>query len=417
MSDKRIVIVGAGLAGLSCALRLQELGVGCRILEKSECVGGRVRTHVVDGYRMDRGFQVLLTAYPRTQQTVDYGALELKAFHPGAQIRFNGKFHTLGDPSRRPSDMLATLFSPVGTLRDKTRMLHLRDKISEGSIAQLMARPEVTTQQRLREYGFFDKMIQQFFRPFLGGIFLEPALITSSRKFEFVMRMFSQGEAALPRLGMQAIPQQILNELKTDSLRTGCPVKSIEAHGVDTCRVTLESGERVAAEIVVLATTELEAARLQCKPVSVRSASATCLYYAAGCSPVRGPWLVLNGDRAGPINNLCVPTELHATYAPPGKSLVSVTVLGVSDNEARLEQQVRAQLVDWYGEVAAEWRHLRTYAVPEALTLQEPPSLEVVKKPVRISATLFACGDYLSVTSIEGAIASGIRCADEICPK
>jgi hypothetical protein len=178
--------------------------------------------------------------------------------------------------------------------------------------------------------------------------------------------------------------------------------------------VTLQSGSRVAAGVVILATPELEAARLQSNPGSVRSACVTCLYYSADKAPVRGPWLVLNGEDKGPINNLCVPTELHPGYAPPGKSLISVTVLGVAHDELHLERDVRLQLVDWFGEKAYQWNHLQTYSIPEALTLQEPPALATVRKPVKISDSLFTCGDYISITSIEGAISSGIRCADAV---
>ena len=252
-------------------------------------------------------------------------------------------------------------------------------------------------------------MLKQFFRPFLGGIFLEPNLVTSSRKFEYVFRMFSQGEAALPALGMQAIPQQMLNRLHSDSVRTASPVSK-----VDVQRVTLESGEEIAAAAVVLATAPLDAARLRNQHQDARSAAVTCLYYSADRSPVNGAWLVLNGDASGPVNNLCVPTELHRSYAPAGKSLVSVTVLGVSEDEAALESEVRKQLTGWYGKEVTEWKHLRTYAIPEAVTLQEPPSLATVKKPVQLSSRLFVCGDYLSITSIEGAISSGIRAADAV---
>ncbi len=384
--------------------------MSCQVFEKSDCVGGRVRTHVVDGYRMDRGFQVLLTSYPVTEQTVDYAELELKSFYSGAQIRLNGQFHKLGDPTRRPADALASLLAPIGTFADKTRILHLRRRVTEGTMEQLMAKPEVTTEQRLREYGFSSKMVQQFFRPFLGGIFLEPDLVTSSRKFEFVMRMFTKGEAALPKLGMQAIPQQLVNRLHSDVLNTGTGVKSIDNDGLIT-----DAGERIKADVVVLSTSQAEAARLlQSEDGPIRNAAVTCLYYSADKSPVRGPWLVLNGDGRGPINNLCVPTELHPTYAPPGKSLVSVTVLGVPDDLFQLQIQVRRQLQDWYGKEAERWQHLRTYAIAEALTLQGPPALEVVKKPLKLSERLFACGDYLSITSIEGAIASGIRCGDQV---
>ncbi len=409
MAQKQILIVGAGLAGLSCALKLQALGIECQIIEKSDCVGGRVRTYVVDGYRLDRGFQVLLTAYPRTQQTVDYGALELKSFYPGAQVRYKGKFHTVGDPTRRPSDALSTMLAPIGTIADKVRILPLRRRVTSGSLRDLLGRPEVTTEQRLREDGFSPKMIQQFFRPFLGGIFLEPNMVTSSRKFEFVMRMFSQGEAALPKLGIQAIPQQMANRLKPGVLQMGCGVRSIESGGV-----TLESGIRMAADIIVLATEELEAARLHREEKNIRSACVTCLYYASDHSPVKGRWLVLNGEATGPINNLVVPTELHPSYAPPGRSLISATVLGVVDDEVQLEHQVRTQLVDWYGSQALAWRHLRTYSISEALSLQSPPALNIIRKSSRRSESLFACGDYLSITSIEGAIASGIRCAEEL---
>jgi phytoene dehydrogenase-like protein len=379
------------------------------VLEKSDCVGGRVRTHVVDGYRMDRGFQVLLTAYPKTQQTVDYGALELRSFHSGALVRHNGKFHTLGDPTRHPADAIPTLLAEIGTFSDRVRMLHLRDRVTEVSMKELLDRPEVTTQQRLREYGFSDKMIRQFFRPFLGGIFLEPNLVTSSRKFEYVFRMFSTGDAALPALGIQAIPQQMLNRLKLDCVRTASPVETIADD-----HVILDNGGRIECSAVVLATAPLEAARLRDRHENVRSACVTCFYYSADRSPVTGPWLVLNGDSTGPINNLCVPTELHPNYAPPGKSLVSVTVLGVSDDEAQLEFEVRKQLTDWYGQEVSRWRHLRTYPIPEALTLQEPPLLQAVRKPVQWSKHLFVCGDYLSITSIEGAISSGIRAADAV---
>jgi hypothetical protein len=358
---------------------------------------------------MDRGFQVLLTAYPRTQETIDYGALELKAFHSGAQVRMNGKFYTLGDPLRHPGDAMATLLAPIGSLSDKTRMLHLRDKVTELSVANLLERPEVTTDQRLREFGFSEKMVRQFFKPFLGGIFLEPNLVTSSRKFEFVFRMFSMGEAALPTLGIQAIPQQLLNRLRPDVVRTATPVREIN----DDC-VVLENGGRVDYSAVVIATAPLEAARLRGRSEDFRNASVTCLYYSADRSPVKGPWLVLNGEGSGPINNLCVPSELHANYAPAGKSLVSVTVLGVSEDEARLEAEVRKQLSEWYGEEVSKWRHLRTYAIPEALIMQEPPALETVKKPVQLSVRTFLCGDYLSITSIEGAISSGLRAADAV---
>jgi phytoene dehydrogenase-like protein len=408
MAASPVVIIGAGLAGLSCALRLQEKGVDFTLLEASDYAGGRVRTDVENGFRLDRGFQVLLTAYPQTARTLHYPPLQLRSFHAGAIVRSRDYFYTLADPTREPGEAFPTLFAPVTTFADKLRILRLRQRVCGPSLERVLAHPETTTLQRLRELKFSDKMIFEFFRPFLGGIFLETDLITSSRKFEFVFRMFSLGHAALPAVGMEAIPQQMAKRLKPGLLRTQSRVTGMDASGV-----TLASGEKIDYRKVVIATNEGEAFRLLQQPTQYRTTAVTCLYYSATHTPVKGPWLVLNGDGSGPINNLCVPTELHRSYAPRGLSLVSVSVLHPAyRSRPDLEGLVRSQLMAWYGDEVSKWHHLRTYHIDEALPLQEPPGLSPVEKPVRLSERLFWCGDHAGIVSIEGAIASGIRAAD-----
>lgn len=404
------VIIGAGLAGLSCALRLQEKRIECLLLEASDAPGGRVRTDVVDGYRLDRGFQVLLTAYPRTQQVLDYGALRLKNFIPGALVRFNDGFHRVADPLRQPSAALSTLFAPVATLADKWRLLRLRDSVCSPPLPAVLGRAEVTTLQRLRKYGFSNRFLDSFFKPFLGGIFLEPELVTSSRKLDFVFRMFAVGHAALPAFGMQSIPEQMALRLRPDILRLNSRVQSL-----DGGTVQLATGESITAEGVVIATEHREALRLLGQQVQEPGLSVTCLYYAARASPIAGPWLVLNGESAGPINNLCVLTDVQSSYGPAGTSLISVTVLDPT-YQARgdIEQAVRSQLTRWYGDRVSSWRHLRTYRIANALPLQEPPLLSPIEKPVKLSERVFICGDHTGIASIEGAILSGIRVADAI---
>ena len=408
--DTTVVVVGAGLAGLSCALRLQERGLTCTLLEAAQTVGGRVRTDIENGFRLDRGFQVLLTAYPQTSRTLDYSSLQLATFCSGALVRSKGRFARLADPTREPLDALATALEPAIGYADKVRILKLVSHVCAPSLERVLDRPEVTTLARLKELGFSDGVIRAFFKPFLGGIFLEDELATSSRKFEFVFRMFSLGEAALPKAGMQAIPEQLASRLKTGTLQTGSRVTAIENGAV-----YLDDGESFSCDRIVWATDQAAAATLLHRPFRNRVAAATCLYFAAAESPVNGPWLVLNGAGRGPVNNLCVPTELHRGYAPEGLSLISVTVIDPAYRTAPdLEAQVREQLTAWYGASVSRWQYLRSYGIEHALPIQEPPLLSPVEKPVKLSDQLYICGDYTAIASIEGAISSGIRAADAV---
>jgi phytoene dehydrogenase-like protein len=402
MAKTDVVIVGGGLAGLCCALHLQQHSVECVVLEGGDRPGGRVRTDEVDGFLLDRGFQVLLTAYPEARRMLDYEALLLAFYEPGALVRAEGSFHRIADPMRDWTAALSTLAAPVGTLADKMRILKLRSGETVGDA-------EISTIDALRQHGFSSEIIERFFRPFFRGIFLEPDLATSERKFAFIFQMFSTGHAALPAHGMQAIPDQLASRLQRGTLRTGARVESI-GEG----EVRLESGEAIACDAVVLAVEQPECARLTNGAVAAGTACATtCLYFDAPEPPVRGSWLVLNGDGRGPVNNLSVPSEVHASYAPAGRALVSVSVLG---NAPRgIEDAVRAQLTEWYGRVTVEqWRLLRTVPVRYALPLQAPPALTPVEKPSRLGQSLFVCGDHREIASIQGAMASGRRAAEAI---
>ena len=173
-----VIVVGGGLAGLCCALRLHQEGIRFLLIEASDGVGGRMRTDRAEGFLLDRGFQVLLTAYPEAQRVLDYKALDLHYFYPGAMVRFGGKFHKVADPWRHPLEALRGAVSPVGTFGDKMKVGRLRRKTLEGPVEGLFSRPETTTLKALQDLGFSEKMIDRFFRPFLGGVFL-----TGSWKF------------------------------------------------------------------------------------------------------------------------------------------------------------------------------------------------------------------------------------------
>ena len=405
----KVIIVGAGLAGLCCARRLQERGIASVLLEASDGVGGRIRTDIVEGFRLDRGFQIFLTSYPEAQALLDYPALQLQPFLPGALVRHQGRFHELTDPWRRPFAAVRSLWSPIGSLADKLKVARFRFRSLRGTIEERFRDPETTSLQALQDAGFSSSMIERFFRPFLGGIFLDRELNTSSRMLSFVFRMFSLGSACLPAEGMEAIPRQLAAKLPSDSIRLGARVVRIQPGSV-----TLATGEELHAPAVVVAVEGRAAAELLGDSISSAGQGTTCLYFSATQPPLDQPILVLNGEGRGPINNLCVPTVAAPTYGPGEQSLVSVTVLGISNSPDQLLADVRTQLEEWFGAAVKQWRHLRTYAIPYALPTQAPPALSIPERPVPWQPGIYVCGDHRDNASIQGAMVSGRRAADAV---
>jgi len=405
-----VLIIGAGLAGLACAREATRLGVSCSVLEASDAVGGRARTDVVDGFLLDRGFQVFLTAYPETQRMLDYPALQLHSFAPGALVRFEGRFHRVVDPWRRPQSALSSLVSPIGSFSDKLRVALLRLRVTGRPLENLFQSPETSTIDFLRDYGFSAKMVERFFRPFFGGIFLERELETSSHMLEFVFRMFSLGDAALPASGMGAMAEQLRSHLPADSVRFAQKAVEVRPDGV-----TLASGEEIKARIVVVATDQAAATRLLPEMPRLAFRSTSCFYFAAEKPPITEPMLVLNGDGQGPVNNVCVPSVVAPSYAPSGSHLVSATVVGNSRvGGDELLAAVRTQLAEWFGRDVLGWRHLRTDWIPQALPEQTLASGGAGAKETLVGPGLYVCGDHRDTASINGALASGRRVAEAI---
>lgn len=423
-----VTIVGAGLAGLACGQVLAESGVDFQILEATDRVGGRVRTDYLNGYTLDHGFQVLLTAYPACQQLLDYESLRLRPFDPGALVRIGGKFHVLGDPWRKPSQALMTALAPVGTLGDKLRVGKLRAICRSGSLDELYNRPPQETHLRLSELGFSKAMIDNFFRPFFGGVFLEQELSTSSRMMEFVFRMFSSGSVVLPADGMAAIPRQLADSLPRGSIRLNESVARLETEGV-----RLSDGRLVESKQTVLATESAAIAALlgQRFPVEEfanRNWEKTyCIYFSADQAPRKEKLLMLRGDDStGPLINVSVISNAAPEYAPQGKSLISVSIAtnrfdGLANGLANgLPEAQFAKVIDqlrsWFGEQVGDWRHLRTYSIPYALPRQGTEDLATVVRSVQPWGATgpLCCGDHRETSSIQGAMNSGMRAANAV---
>jgi len=407
MSEPDVLIIGAGLAGICCARTLDRHGVGFRILEASDGVGGRVRSDRQDGFILDRGFQVLLTAYPEALDQLDYDALRLRPFLAGAIIRYHGHFVRLSDPAREPGALLNNLFTPVGTLFDKYRLWKLRFDVSHASIEDLFEAPDSSTLQALRQRGFSDRMIETFFKPLFGGILLDSKLTASSRLFQFVFKMLTEGDVALPAEGIGAIPAQLAKELPESAIQLNTRVRSA-LRG----EVVLESGDALQARAVVVATEGAEAARLLGLGHAINSRSVSALYFAAKEPPLEEPILVLNGGSRGPINHLCVPNLVQPSYAPPGDWLISATVLGwPTSDDKLLVNTVRTQLRRWYGLVAQEWRLVRLYRIQQAHPVVYPMDWQ---QEQRLDAGLYYCGDHRATPSFQGAMESGRRAAEAV---
>ena len=374
------------------------------VVEASDAVGGRVRTDIVDGFQLDRGFQVMLTAYPELQNQVDLRALDLRPFDPGALVWINGKGHVVSDPFRKPKTLLATTFAPIGTVFDKARIVALRTRVLRKKSPALLAGQDVSTDVALRAFGFSATIINRFFRPLFGGIQLDPHLATSRRMFDVIFKSLSEGESVLPSRGMQALPLQLASRLSEGTIRLNTRVSEILGSSV-----VLDSGEIISARAVVVATDGPTASSLLGLP-RVDSRKVGCVYFSADTPPTDEKLVVLDGTGNGPVLNVAVLSNIAPSYAPANKHLIVAALPGVTDGS--LEAKSRDQLRSWWGPQVDTWKHLRTYVIDHGGPVQQPPFSP--KQRVNLGNGQFVCGDHRDTGSIQGAMYSGRRCGEAV---
>ncbi|MFI8068733.1 NAD(P)/FAD-dependent oxidoreductase [Streptomyces sp. NPDC086033] len=446
-----VVIVGAGVAGLSAAHRLTSQGVTVAVLEAAPCVGGRMSTEKVDGFRLDRIGQLLSTAYPELRLAPGLDGLVLRPFAPGVLLHGDGRHHRVDAPagarsargalhavralasaprgmpgprlvaaSRRAASRRATFrvlpgqgtasraaraTAPLGGAVDQARLGAALTRYSTVPVERLLARPELPAGQALAARGLPARTIDGFLRPLLAALLCDPALTTSSRCADLALRAFAGGRLCVPEGGAETLPELLAQTLPAGTVHTGVRVTSVATTSVTTA----EHGE-IRCRAVLLATDARAAAELLPGLRVPDFHPVTVVHHTTEEPPRTGTALLLDADRGGPVAHTAVISEVDPSRAPSGRALISSTVLGTPP--ADLETAVRTHLARLYGIPTHRWETLAVHHTPEAVPAMPAP--HDLRRPVRLLAGLYVCGDHRDTSTVQGALHSAHRAATAI---
>ncbi len=408
-SKQNVGIIGAGVSGLIAAKVFEDYGISPTILEASDRVGGRVKTDIVDGYQLDHGFQVLLTHYPAAKKHLDLPALELQEFLPGSQIFYKGGATVIGDAFRKFGFLFPTIFSFAGSFGDKLKVLKLNKVLKKKSLEAIFSEEEKTTLHYLQDFGFSEKMIHRFFKPFFTGIFLETELKTSSRMFEFVYKMFGEGLAALPKGGIEKIPQQLAQQLKSTEILFNTKVEKVAGESVH-----LQGGEVLAFDYIVIATEPSQLISNMSNQETVWKSCQT-LYFTSPERFISKPMIGLIADETSLINNIFYHNSL-ATEQKGNQELLSVTVVkenNLSDED--LVKRVQQDLEKYCGITKTSF--LKLYHIPKSLP--DLPNLQYSLAPseTMLTHSVFLAGDTQLNGSLNAAMLAGESAAKGVLEK
>ncbi len=403
--DGDVLVVGAGLAGLECARSLARRGLHVSVLEASDGVGGRVRTDVVDGYLVDRGFQVINPSYPALRSFVDLAELDLRPFDAGLGVRTHDGIRVLADPRRAPGRTVATLRSGFLDVRE---LAHLARWVAPalGPVSRLLTADDVTLRASLATAGVDGRLWHEALEPFLAGVLAERDGTSSAAFVRLLVRSFLLGTPGVPREGVGALPRQLARSLQ---VRLETPVRSVATrHGgieVRTDDGTLRS------RAVVVATDPVTAGRLT--PVTSPAMKGLLTSWFATDTP---PWsealILVDGRRSGPVVNTAVMTLAAPSYAPPGRHLVQASCLLPPGADAPSDAEIRRHVTELYGRDVSSWQQVARHEIRDAVTAQPAPL--AVRQPVALGDGLFVCGDHRDTASIQGALVSGHRTASAV---
>lgn len=395
--DHDVIVIGAGLAGLTAARHLaaSSSAPDVAILEASDAVGGRVRTDVVDGFKVDRGFQVLNPAYPALKSEVDLGRLDLHPFGRGVAVRRADGLSVVADPTRHPTTLPGTL---AGPWRSPRALAGLARWVA-GSGGERLA-------DSLDAAGVTGALRDDLIDPFLTGVLLDSSGDTPASFARWMVRYFGLGTPSLPGQGMAALPALLAEPVRA-RITLNDPVDAVE-RTADGWRVSSAHGSRT-ARVVLVAADPGSASRLAGLPPAAMRGCVTW-WFAADEAPSDSTMLHLHpagGTASNGVINTAVISNVAPSYAPPGSHLISAVTLDDSS-----EAIVRAQLATIYGCSTAAWRVVAHQVIADSLPVVAEPRAD--GSPARVSAGLYVAGDHRAHASIQGALVSGLRAADEL---
>ena len=402
-----VVVVGAGLAGLRCAQALTEAGRDVVVLEAADVVGGRIRTERIDGFLVDRGFQLLNPAYPAVRRWVDVDALGLQPFGAGVAARTETGLAVLGHPLREPALLPQTLRAVVRRPREVAALARwaaplMRPRRGTSLEEVIGSRPDVDRRTALDAAGL-DGLLRRVVDRFFAGVLLEDDGSTADRFAKLLTWMFASGVPALPRTGMTALPVQVAATLG-DRVHLGERVHAVTGTSVGTDAGTWT------ADHVVVATGAAAAAALTTVPVTPTKGVVT-MWWAAPEAPDTD-LLHVDARRTptGPLVNAAVVSRAAPSYAPPGRHLIEGSAL-MGPGRDTDEASMRRHAGDLIGADTRAWDVVVRHEVPDALPVQPAPY--VSRQPLRVGDVI-VCGDHRDTGSIQGALVSGQRAAEAI---
>ena len=380
------VVIGAGLAGLSAALTLQDAGAEVTVLDSSDRPGGRVASDLIDGFILDRGFQLLNLNYPEVKRWGINQELDFRQAPRSVRVSFDSDYVSFGDPR---SDFFPVFSTKTGSLPSKLSF-----------IKYLLSKPLQTesVEAQLLRCGTAD-LYQKVLKPFLQGVFLaDPARVSAVVGRE-IIGSFISGRSGIPADGVGALPLALAKRVKNLHLNTR--VEAIRDKTVIT-----NKGEFIAKKII-LATDLTTAGQLLGSDQVNPLLSSITWYHATEKAPTESAQLVLDSQHRGPAVNSIVISNLSSKYAPKGQSLISSTTISHAS-----ESEVRRHLALMWGTNTGDWRFLAKYEIHSALPLFAPGADRA--NSLRVSENIYRAGDYLTAPSQNGALHSGRLAAEEL---